>query len=71
MGSLDEMFDPADFIEMSLTWAAGVLHGAVQTVTRPEIDRGRCLGSAVSAGASSLKGKAARCGSGAHRELWT
>jgi 3-hydroxyacyl-CoA dehydrogenase/enoyl-CoA hydratase/carnithine racemase len=37
-GMADAMFEPADFLEQSVLWAADVLAGRV-TVTRPEIDR--------------------------------
>jgi enoyl-CoA hydratase/carnithine racemase len=39
LGIADAVFEPADFLERSLEWAAGVLAGDV-TVARPEIDRG-------------------------------
>jgi 3-hydroxyacyl-CoA dehydrogenase/enoyl-CoA hydratase/carnithine racemase len=38
MGIADLLLEPADFLERSLSWAAGVVRGEV-TVTRPEIDR--------------------------------
>ena len=38
LGLADVMFEPADFLEQSLEWAAGVLTGKV-TVERPEVDR--------------------------------
>ena len=38
MGVADALFEPADFLERSLEWAAGVVRGDV-TVTRPEVDR--------------------------------
>lgn len=38
MGIADVLLPPADFLEDSLRWAAGVLTGAV-TVERPEVDR--------------------------------
>ncbi|HEX5595641.1 MAG TPA: 3-hydroxyacyl-CoA dehydrogenase NAD-binding domain-containing protein [Micromonosporaceae bacterium] len=38
MGIADVLLEPADFLERSLEWAAGVVRGAV-TVTHPEIDR--------------------------------
>ncbi|MBW8765759.1 MAG: enoyl-CoA hydratase/isomerase family protein, partial [Geodermatophilales bacterium] len=38
LGIADAVFEPADFLERSLEWAAGVLGGQV-TVNRPEIDR--------------------------------
>jgi len=38
LGIADVLLEPADFLERSLEWAAGVVRGEV-TVTRPEIDR--------------------------------
>jgi 3-hydroxyacyl-CoA dehydrogenase/enoyl-CoA hydratase/carnithine racemase len=38
LGIADVMFEPADFLEQSMAWAADVLHGEV-TVARAEIDR--------------------------------
>ncbi|MBY8871201.1 enoyl-CoA hydratase/isomerase family protein [Micromonospora sp. PLK6-60] len=38
MGIADVLLEPADFLERSLEWAAGVVRGAV-TVTRPEVDK--------------------------------
>jgi 3-hydroxyacyl-CoA dehydrogenase/enoyl-CoA hydratase/carnithine racemase len=38
MGMFDAIFDPADFLERSLLWAASVVSGAV-SVDRPEVDR--------------------------------
>jgi 3-hydroxyacyl-CoA dehydrogenase/enoyl-CoA hydratase/carnithine racemase len=38
LGVADVLFEPADFLERSLEWAAGVVRGDV-TVTRPEVDR--------------------------------
>ncbi|WP_433216871.1 3-hydroxyacyl-CoA dehydrogenase NAD-binding domain-containing protein [Dactylosporangium sp. CS-047395] len=37
-GIADAIFEPADYLERSLEWAAGVVDGTI-TVTRPEIDR--------------------------------
>ncbi len=39
LGIADAMFEPADFLEQSLAWAASVVTGDVR-VERPEIDRG-------------------------------
>jgi 3-hydroxyacyl-CoA dehydrogenase/enoyl-CoA hydratase/carnithine racemase len=39
LGIVDEIFEPADFLEQSLLWAAKVVNGDV-AVERPEIDRG-------------------------------
>ncbi|MER5606580.1 3-hydroxyacyl-CoA dehydrogenase NAD-binding domain-containing protein [Micromonospora tulbaghiae] len=38
MGIADVLLEPADFLERSLEWAAGVVRGEV-TVTRPEVDQ--------------------------------
>ncbi|MFI5834615.1 3-hydroxyacyl-CoA dehydrogenase NAD-binding domain-containing protein [Micromonospora sp. NPDC051300] len=38
MGIADVLLAPADFLERSLEWAAGVVRGEV-TVTRPEVDK--------------------------------
>ncbi|MGC4891386.1 3-hydroxyacyl-CoA dehydrogenase NAD-binding domain-containing protein [Micromonospora sp. DT227] len=38
MGIADVLLEPADFLEQSLEWAAGVVRGEV-TVTRPEVDK--------------------------------
>jgi 3-hydroxyacyl-CoA dehydrogenase/enoyl-CoA hydratase/carnithine racemase len=38
LGIADVLLEPADFLERSLEWAAGVLSGAVQ-VRRPDVDR--------------------------------
>jgi 3-hydroxyacyl-CoA dehydrogenase/enoyl-CoA hydratase/carnithine racemase len=38
LGIADELFEPADFLERSLEWAAGVVNGSV-TVERPEVDK--------------------------------
>jgi 3-hydroxyacyl-CoA dehydrogenase/enoyl-CoA hydratase/carnithine racemase len=38
LGIADAVFEPADFLERSLEWAAGVLAGDL-TVPRPEVDR--------------------------------
>jgi 3-hydroxyacyl-CoA dehydrogenase len=39
LGIADAVFEPADFLERSIEWAAGVLNGEV-SVSRPEVDRG-------------------------------
>ncbi|MFW3169682.1 3-hydroxyacyl-CoA dehydrogenase NAD-binding domain-containing protein [Geodermatophilus sp. CPCC 206100] len=40
LGIADAVFEPADFLERSLEWAAGVVAGDV-AVPRPEVDRSR------------------------------
>ncbi|HEX7187752.1 MAG TPA: 3-hydroxyacyl-CoA dehydrogenase NAD-binding domain-containing protein [Actinomycetes bacterium] len=39
LGIADAMFEPADFLEQSLAWAAAVVRGEI-VVDRPEVDRG-------------------------------
>ncbi len=56
LGIADAMFEPADYLEQSLLWAAGVVTGAVEA-TRSEIDRGPAWNDAVSAGRSLVAGK--------------
>jgi 3-hydroxyacyl-CoA dehydrogenase/enoyl-CoA hydratase/carnithine racemase len=46
LGIADAMFEPADFLEQSLLWAAGVLRGDI-AVSRPELDRGDAWDAAV------------------------
>jgi 3-hydroxyacyl-CoA dehydrogenase len=43
------MFEPADFLEQSLSWAAAVVRGDV-TVDRPEVDRGEAWDTALARG---------------------
>src|SRR5690606_4874262 len=38
LGIADVLLEPADFLERSLEWAAGVVRGQI-TVSRPEVDR--------------------------------
>ncbi|TDC61158.1 3-hydroxyacyl-CoA dehydrogenase [Micromonospora sp. KC207] len=38
LGIADVLLEPADFLERSLLWAAGVVRGEI-TVTRPEVDK--------------------------------
>jgi 3-hydroxyacyl-CoA dehydrogenase/enoyl-CoA hydratase/carnithine racemase len=52
LGIADVMFEPADFLEQSLLWAAEVVRGAT-TVVRPDVDR-----SATTWQAALDKGKA-------------
>lgn len=56
MGLADAMFEPADFLEESLRWAAGVLTGAV-TVERAPVDTGTAWDGAVAAARSTVDGK--------------
>ena len=49
LGIADAMFEPADFLEESLAWAARVARGEVE-VTRPEIDRGEAWTQALARG---------------------
>ncbi|BFV56860.1 3-hydroxyacyl-CoA dehydrogenase NAD-binding domain-containing protein [Kitasatospora sp. CMC57] len=49
LGIADAIFEPADFLEQSILWAAKVLTGAVE-VQREEIDRGKAWDDAVAWG---------------------
>ncbi|MEU9133945.1 3-hydroxyacyl-CoA dehydrogenase NAD-binding domain-containing protein [Kitasatospora sp. NPDC048540] len=49
LGIADAIFEPADFLEQSLNWAASVLTGATE-VAREEIDRGKAWDDAVAWG---------------------
>jgi len=52
LGIADAMFEPADFLEESLAWAAKVVLGEV-SVERPELDRGQAWDDAVARGRAS------------------
>ncbi len=54
LGIADAMFEPADFIEQSLVWTAGVLDGDI-VVTRPEIPRDQTWDQAVDAVRTGLE----------------
>jgi 3-hydroxyacyl-CoA dehydrogenase/enoyl-CoA hydratase/carnithine racemase len=56
MGIADAMFDPADFVEESLRWAAKVLKGDV-VVERPEVDEGDAWDNAVNMSRFTVEGK--------------
>jgi 3-hydroxyacyl-CoA dehydrogenase/enoyl-CoA hydratase/carnithine racemase len=56
LGIADAMFEPADFLERSLEWAAGVLRGDV-AVARTEIDRGQAWDDALARGKAFLDAK--------------
>ncbi|TNY36486.1 3-hydroxyacyl-CoA dehydrogenase NAD-binding domain-containing protein [Thermomonospora catenispora] len=65
LGIADAMFDPADFLEESLTWAARVIKGEV-TVQRPQIDRGEAWDKAIEGARFALLNKPQRA---PHRAL--
>jgi 3-hydroxyacyl-CoA dehydrogenase/enoyl-CoA hydratase/carnithine racemase len=56
MGIADAMFEPADFVEESLRWAARVLKGDV-VVERPEVDKGEAWDNAVNMARFTVEGK--------------
>ncbi len=56
LGIADVSFEPADFLERSLEWAASVLAGTT-TVTRPEIDRGQEWTAALDRGRALVDAK--------------
>ena len=56
LGIADAMFEPADFLEESLRWAAQVLRGEI-VVERPEVDRGQAWEQAVNLARWTVEGK--------------
>ncbi|MDS1268855.1 3-hydroxyacyl-CoA dehydrogenase NAD-binding domain-containing protein [Lipingzhangella sp. LS1_29] len=56
LGIADAMFEPADFLEESLRWAAQVINGDI-TVTRPEVDTGEAWDQAVNLARFTVEGK--------------
>ena len=56
LGIADAMFEPADFLECSLAWAARIVKGE-ETVTRAEVDRGDAWDAAVARGRAFVTGK--------------
>lgn len=56
MGIADAMFEPADFVEESLRWAAKVVKGDV-VVERPEVDKGEAWDNAVNMARFTVEGK--------------
>ncbi len=56
LGIADAMFEPADFLECSLAWAARIVKGE-ETVTRAEVDRGDAWDAAVARGRAFVAGK--------------
>jgi 3-hydroxyacyl-CoA dehydrogenase/enoyl-CoA hydratase/carnithine racemase len=56
LGLADAMFEPADFLEESLRWAAGVLTGSV-TVERAPVDTGAAWNEAVGQARWLVEGK--------------
>jgi len=49
LGIADAMFEPADFLEQSLSWASAVVRGEL-AVQRPDIDRGATWDAALTRG---------------------
>ena len=56
MGIADALFEPADFVEESLRWAAQVLKGDIE-VERPEVDKGEAWDNAVNMSRFVVEGK--------------
>ncbi|MGI9093723.1 MAG: 3-hydroxyacyl-CoA dehydrogenase NAD-binding domain-containing protein [Mycobacteriales bacterium] len=54
LGIADAMFEPADFIECSIAWAAGVVNGDV-VVRRRDVDRGSGWDDAVTRGRAAVE----------------
>jgi len=53
LGIADVMFEPADFLEESLAWAASVLSGAT-AVARPEVERDEAIWAAAARAAKGV-----------------
>ncbi len=56
LGIGDALFEPADFLEQSMLWAASVLRGET-VVNRPEVERGEAWKAAVARGRAIADGK--------------
>ncbi|QBI54703.1 3-hydroxyacyl-CoA dehydrogenase NAD-binding domain-containing protein [Streptomonospora litoralis] len=56
MGIADALFEPADFVEESLRWAARVITGET-AVERPEVDTGQAWDQAIETARFTLEGK--------------
>ncbi|WP_306367896.1 3-hydroxyacyl-CoA dehydrogenase NAD-binding domain-containing protein [Nocardiopsis sp. CC223A] len=56
LGIADAIFEPADFVEESLRWAAKVVKGEV-TVERPAVDKGEAWDNAVNMARFVVEGK--------------
>ncbi|MEU6237747.1 3-hydroxyacyl-CoA dehydrogenase NAD-binding domain-containing protein [Kitasatospora sp. NPDC047058] len=68
LGIADAIFEPADFLEQSLIWAAKVVKGDV-VVEREEIDRGKAWDDAVAWGRLVADGKVHGAAPAAYRAL--
>ncbi|MFC5666218.1 3-hydroxyacyl-CoA dehydrogenase NAD-binding domain-containing protein [Kitasatospora misakiensis] len=68
LGIADAIFEPADFLEQSLLWAAKVLKGDV-AVAREEIDRGKAWDDAVAWGRMVADAKVHGAAPAAYRAL--
>ena len=68
MGIFDKMFSPADFLEHSLLWAAGVVNGSV-TVERQEVDRSEMWDAVIGFARQTLDGRLHRAPKAPYRAL--
>ncbi|MFE9426280.1 3-hydroxyacyl-CoA dehydrogenase NAD-binding domain-containing protein [Kitasatospora sp. NPDC006697] len=68
LGIADAIFEPADFLEQSLLWAAKVLKGET-VVVRPEIDRGEHWDQCIAWGRAVADGKVHGAAPAAYRAL--
>ncbi|GAA0696755.1 3-hydroxyacyl-CoA dehydrogenase NAD-binding domain-containing protein [Kitasatospora atroaurantiaca] len=68
LGIADAIFEPADFLEQSLRWAASVLTGET-VVEREEIDRGKAWDDAVAWGRLVADGKVHGAAPAAYKAL--
>ena len=56
MGIADAIFEPADFVEESLRWAAQVVKGDLE-VERPEVDKGKAWDDTIDMARFTVEGK--------------
>jgi len=68
LGIADAIFEPADFLEQSLIWAAGIINGDV-TLDREDVDKGQAWDDAVAAGRANAKAKIGEAAPAPHRAL--
>lgn len=68
LGIADAIFEPADYLEQSLLWAAKIVNGDL-IVERPEIDRSQTWDDAVEAGRAFVTAKLGQAAPAPHRAL--
>lgn len=68
LGLADAIFDGADFLAQSLNWAGQIIGGS-QTVTRPDVDRGKAWDEAVARGREFADSKVSGAAPAPYRAL--